>query len=130
MGCGSRGDGGEPSRRPPRRRGSHRDFGPLAPYLGFMRRDAQSPNEVPTQDNPQQTSPGAHASMSQHRPDRAFDMPADDRVLTDGDVKAIAEATATRHAEIVSAAPGTFALVDARQLARDLGVSLDYVYAH
>jgi hypothetical protein len=68
--------------------------------------------------------------MSQHRPDRAFDMPADDRVLTDGDVKAIAEATATRLAEIVSAAPGTFALVDARQLARDLGVSLDYVYAH
>ena len=68
--------------------------------------------------------------MSQHQPDRAFDMPADDRVLTDGDVKAIAEATSTRLAEIVSAAPGTFALVDARQLARDLRVSLDYVYAH
>jgi hypothetical protein len=68
--------------------------------------------------------------MSQNQPDRAFDMPADDRVLTDGDVEAIAEATATRLAEIVSSAPGTFALVDARQLARDLGVSLDYVYAH
>ncbi len=68
--------------------------------------------------------------MSQSQPDRAFDMPADDRVLTDGDVEAIAEATATRLAEIVSSAPGTFALVDARQLARDLGVSLDYVYAH
>lgn len=54
-------------------------------------------------------------------------MPSDDRVLTDGDVEAIAEATATRLAEIVSAAPGTFALLDARQLARDLGVSLDYV---
>jgi hypothetical protein len=26
--------------------------------------------------------------------------------------------------------PGTFALVDRRQLARDLGVSLDCVYAH
>ncbi len=68
--------------------------------------------------------------MSQHRPDRAFDSRPDDRVLTDGDVNAIAEATTTRLAEIVSAAPGTFALVDARQLARDLGVSLDYVYAH
>jgi N-formylglutamate amidohydrolase len=68
--------------------------------------------------------------MSQNQPDRAFDMAADDRVLTDGDVEAIAEATATRLAEIVSSTPGTFALVDARQLARDLGVSLDYVYAH
>ena len=53
-----------------------------------------------------------------------------ERILTDGDVEAIAEATAARLAEIVSAVPGTFALVDARQLARDLGVSLDYVYAH
>ena len=53
-----------------------------------------------------------------------------ERILTDGDVEAIAEATAARLAEIVSAAPGAFALVDARQLARDLGVSLDYVYAH
>jgi hypothetical protein len=68
--------------------------------------------------------------MSQNQPDRAFDMPADDHVLTDGDVEAIAEATATRLAEIVRSAPGTFALVDARQLAKDLGVSLDYVYAH
>ena len=68
--------------------------------------------------------------MSENQPDRAFDMPADDRVLTDGDVEAIAEATAVRLAEIVSSAQGTFALVDARQLARDLGVSLDYVYAH
>ena len=68
--------------------------------------------------------------MSQNQPDNAFDRPADDRVLTDGDVEAIAEATATRLAEIVSSAPGTFALVDARQLAGDLGVSLDYVYAH
>ena len=53
-----------------------------------------------------------------------------DRVLTDGDVEAIAEATAARLAEMMSGAPGSFALVDARQLARDLGVSLDYVYAH
>ena len=41
------------------------------------------------------------------------------RVLTDGDVEAIAEATAGKLAEMVSA-PGTFALVDARRLARDL----------
>jgi hypothetical protein len=68
--------------------------------------------------------------MSQNQPVGALDMPADDRVLTDGDVEAIAEATAMRLAEMVGAAPGTFALVDARQLARDLGVSLDYVYAH
>jgi hypothetical protein len=54
-------------------------------------------------------------------------MLADDRVLTDGDVEAIAEATAARLAEIVSGAPVTFALVNARQLARDLGVSLDHV---
>jgi hypothetical protein len=51
-----------------------------------------------------------------------------DRILTDGDVEAIVEATATKIAEIVSAAPTTFALVDARQLAEDLGVSLDSVY--
>ena len=57
-------------------------------------------------------------------------MPADDRVLTDGDVEAIAEATATRLAAIVSSAPGTFGLVSARELAEGLGVSLDYVYAH
>jgi hypothetical protein len=68
--------------------------------------------------------------MSQPNNERALDAAAVERVLTDGDVEAIAEATATRLAEIVSAAPGTFALVDARQLARDLGVSLDYVYAH
>jgi hypothetical protein len=61
---------------------------------------------------------------------QGFDAPADNRVLTAGDVEAIAEATAMRLAEIVSAMPGTFALVDARQLARDLHVSLDYVYAH
>jgi hypothetical protein len=68
--------------------------------------------------------------MSQNQTDRAFDRRADDRVLTDSNVEAIAEATASRLAEIVSSAPGTFALVDARQLAIDLGVSLDYVYAH
>jgi hypothetical protein len=69
-------------------------------------------------------------TMSQHHTESAIDTAVEDRVLTDGDVEAIAEATAARLAEIVSASPGTFALVDARQLARDLGVSLDYVYAH
>jgi hypothetical protein len=68
--------------------------------------------------------------MSQRHSESAADVAMTERILTDGDVEAIAEATAARLAEIVSAAPGTFALVDARQLARDLGVSLDYVYAH
>ncbi len=68
--------------------------------------------------------------MSQHHSKPVIDGAVADRVLTEGDVEAIAEATAARLAEIVSAAPGTFALVDARQLARDLGVSLDYVYGH
>jgi hypothetical protein len=68
--------------------------------------------------------------MSEHHSEPAIDAAVADRVLTDGDVEAIAEATAARLAEIVSATPETFALVDARQLARDLGVSLDYVYAH
>ena len=68
--------------------------------------------------------------MSQQQSEPTIEPAVADRVLTDGDVEAIAEATAARLAEIVSASPGTFALVDARQLARDLGVSLDYVYAH
>jgi hypothetical protein len=68
--------------------------------------------------------------MSQRHSESAADVAMVERILTDGDVEAIAEATAARLAEIVSAAGGTFALVDARQLARDLGVSLDYVYAH
>jgi hypothetical protein len=53
-----------------------------------------------------------------------------EHVLTAGDVEAIAEAIASRLAELLSTAPPTFALVDARQLARDLGVSLPYVYSH
>ena len=69
-------------------------------------------------------------SVSQRHSESAADSTIVERILTDGDVAAIAEATAARLAEIVSAAPGTFALVDARQLARELGVSLDYVYAH
>ncbi len=68
--------------------------------------------------------------MSQRQSESAADATLVERILSDGDVEAIAEATAARLAEIVSAAPGTFALVDAPQLARDLGVSLDYVYAH
>ena len=68
--------------------------------------------------------------MSQRQSESAADATLVERILSDGDVEAIAEATAARLAEIVSTAPGTFALVDARQLARDLGVSLDYVYAH
>jgi pantoate kinase len=52
------------------------------------------------------------------------------RVLTQDDVDAIAEATAERLARLVSSPAATFALVDARRLAAELGVSVDYVYAH
>ena len=53
------------------------------------------------------------------------------RPLTVADVEAIAEATARKVVEIVSPpAATTFALVSARELARELGVSLDYVYSH
>jgi hypothetical protein len=68
--------------------------------------------------------------MSQPHSERAVDAAVVERVLTDGDVETIAKGPAAWLAEILSAAPGTFALVDARQLARDLGVPLDYVYAH
>jgi hypothetical protein len=53
-----------------------------------------------------------------------------ERPLTVGDVEAIAEATARRVIEIVGAPAATFALVGVRELARELGVSIDYVYAH
>jgi hypothetical protein len=53
-----------------------------------------------------------------------------DRTLTGGDVEAIAEATAQKVVEIVRAPNPTFGLVDARELAEEFGVSLDYVYAH
>jgi hypothetical protein len=82
-----------------------------------MRLAAQARSEVPTHTRePRRASP--------------LDVPANGRVLTDGDVEAIATATAERLAEIVTAPSATFALVDARQLARDLDVSLDYVYSH
>jgi hypothetical protein len=53
-----------------------------------------------------------------------------DRAFTERDVEAIADATAQRIAAIVGAPLATFALVDARQLATELGVSTDYIYAH
>ena len=53
-----------------------------------------------------------------------------DRTLTTGDVEAIADAIAQKVVEIVSARSTTFGLVDARELAQELGVSIDYVYAH
>jgi hypothetical protein len=53
------------------------------------------------------------------------------RRLTVADVEAIAEATARKVVEIVSPPAGTtYALLSARELARELGVSLDYVYSH
>jgi hypothetical protein len=52
-------------------------------------------------------------------------------LLTAHDVAAIAEATARKVLEELVSEPGrTFGLVDARDLANALGVSLDYVYAH
>ena len=40
------------------------------------------------------------------------------------------EAIARKVVEIVDARSSTFGLVDARELAVELGVSVDYVYAH
>jgi pantoate kinase len=51
-------------------------------------------------------------------------------MLTSRDVEAIAEATARKVVEIAREPTKTFGLVDARELAGELGVSLDYVYAH
>ena len=65
-----------------------------------------------------------------HQPQQADDAHADRRLLGAGDIEAIADATAMRLAQIVRARPATFGLVDARQLAHELAVSLDYVYAH
>lgn len=53
-----------------------------------------------------------------------------DRTLTAGDVEAIADAVLQKIVEIVGARPATFGFVDARELADELGVSIDYVYAH
>lgn len=53
-----------------------------------------------------------------------------DRVLTSGDLDAIADAIAQKIVEIVRDRSATFGLVDARELAEQLGVSIDYVYAH
>lgn len=51
-------------------------------------------------------------------------------MLTQQEVDAIADATARRLAPLVTTQPATFALVDARELASELGVSTDYVYSH
>lgn len=64
------------------------------------------------------------------QPQPADDAHADRRMLSAGDIEAIADATATKLAQIVRGGPATFGLVDARQLAHELAVSLDYVYAH
>ena len=53
-----------------------------------------------------------------------------DRILTASDVEAIVEAIVRKVVEIVDARSTTFGLVDARELAEELGVSIDYVYAH
>lgn len=62
---------------------------------------------------------------------RGDDDPRAARSLTVADVEAVAEATARKVIAIVSPPePTTFALVGARELARELGVSVDYVYSH
>ena len=53
-----------------------------------------------------------------------------DRILTASDVEAIVEAIVRKVVEIVDARSTTFGLVDARELAEELGVSIDYLYAH
>jgi hypothetical protein len=50
-----------------------------------------------------------------------------DRILTASDVEAIAEAIAQKVLRIVGVRSTTFGLVDARQLAEQLDVSIDYV---
>jgi hypothetical protein len=49
-----------------------------------------------------------------------------ERILTASDVEAIAR----KVVEIVDARSTTFGFVDARELAEELGVSIDYVYSH
>jgi hypothetical protein len=53
-----------------------------------------------------------------------------DRILTAGDVEAIADAIARKLVAILGAGSSTFRLVDARELAQELGVSTDYVYVY
>jgi hypothetical protein len=48
------------------------------------------------------------------------------RALSDEDIEAIAERVAAK----IGAPARTFALLDARELADQLGVSVDYVYRH
>jgi hypothetical protein len=51
-------------------------------------------------------------------------------LLTTQDIAAIADATARKVLDLVADPGRTFGLVDARELAKELAVSLDYVYAH
>ena len=62
--------------------------------------------------------------------DNAANRAVIDRMLTVGDVEAIADAIVLKVVEVVGARSTTFGLVDARELAGELGVSTDYVYAH
>lgn len=51
-------------------------------------------------------------------------------MLTERDVEAIADATARKVLEAMREPTRTFGLVDARELAKSLGVSPHFVYAH
>lgn len=77
----------------------------------------------------EQARRAGQTSDSSGYPDEDRPWSQDGQRLTVDDVEAIAEATARKLAEIVGGLP-TFGLVDARELAEGLGVSIDYVYAH
>ena len=73
---------------------------------------------------------GATAAQSDGNGVPSAASPKAGAVLTSRDVEAIAEATARKIIEIAREPAKTFGLVDARELAGELGVSPHYVYAH
>src|SRR5690349_1697907 len=75
-------------------------------------------------------SSGSSAAHSDANGDRLAPTSETGGRLTSEDVEAIAEATARKLTEVAREPPRTFALVDPRELAIELGVSLHYVYAH
>ena len=75
-------------------------------------------------------SAGGCARSSEGRPRSEGDRGVSDRILTPDDVQAMADAIAHKVAELVATRSTTFGFVDARELAEELGVSIDYVYAH
>ena len=79
----------------------------------------RGPDQMAERDYPHGT--GTHA------PAPAVEPPG---LLTTQEIAAIADVTARRVLELIAEHGRTFGLVGARELATQLGVSLDYVYAH